>query len=33
VVEAEDENKSYVPRYEALIQRNKELDERNRELS
>ena len=29
----EDENRSYAPRYEALLQRNRELDERNRELS
>lgn len=28
----EDENKSYTPRYEALMLRNRELDERNREL-
>ncbi len=31
--ELEDENRSYSPRYEALLQRNRELDERNRELA
>lgn len=30
MIELEEENKAYTPRYEALILRNKQLDERNR---
>ncbi len=33
VVDGQNENEDFKPRYEALLQRNKELDERNAELA
>lgn len=33
IIDIRNQNEDYNPRYEALIQRNKELDERNAELA